>query len=179
MTPETLEDVFIEQIRELYDVEKQLVKALTKMSKAAESEDLAEGLRQHLQETEGHVQRLEQIFEQCGEKPRAKACKAIRGLIEDSTPEIKGKGPLQDLAIIESGQKAEHYEIAAYGNARTLAAKLGKEDAVSLLEETLEEEKAADRKLTQVTPPILDAASEGMEEEEGEEVEEEEELEEV
>ncbi len=175
MMPNTLEDVFIEQIRELYDVEKQLVKALTKMSKAAESEDLAEGLRQHLEETENHVQRLEQIFEQCGEKPKAKPCKAIRGLIEDSKTELKGKSAMQDLAIIESGQKAEHYEIAAYGNARTLAEKLAKDDAVSLLEETIEEEKAADQKLTEVTPPILDAAAEIGEEA----VEEEEELEEV
>jgi ferritin-like metal-binding protein YciE len=176
MKPHTLEDVFIEQIRELYDVEKQLVRALPKMAKSAESEELAEGLRAHLVETNEHVQRLEQIFEMCDEKPRVKASKGIRGLIEDSKLEMNGKGPFQDLAIIESAQKAEHYEISAYGNAKTLAGKLGKGGAVSLLERTLQEEKAADKKLTEVTPAILDNATQFGE---GEEEEAEAELEEV
>jgi ferritin-like metal-binding protein YciE len=158
MKPTTLEDVFIEQVRELYDVEKQLVRALPKMAKASESEELAAGLRAHLAETNEHVLRLERIFELCDEKPKAKPSKAIRGLIEDSKQELNGKGPFQDLAIIESGQKAEHYEISAYGNARMLAEKLGKEDVVALLQRTLQEEKAADEKLTEVTPPILNEA---------------------
>jgi ferritin-like metal-binding protein YciE len=164
----------MEQIRELYDVEKQLVRALPKMAKAADSEELAEGLRAHLVETEEHVERLDQVFRACDQKAKAKPCKAIRGLIEDAKPELKESGPLQDLAIIESGQKAEHYEIAAYGNARTLAERLGKDDVVSLLDQTLEEEKAADKKLSEVTPAILD-----REEQQRTEVETEEELENV
>ncbi len=176
MKPNTLEDVFIEQVRELYDVEKQLVRALTRMAKAAELDELAEALRTHLVETEEHVQRLEQIFDLCDEKPKAKACKAIRGLIEDAKTELRERGPLQDIAIIEAGQKAEHYEISGYGTARTLAEKLGKDDVVSLLQQTLDEEKAADKKLTDLTPAILDSAEEAGE---GEEAEAEEELEEV
>jgi ferritin-like metal-binding protein YciE len=174
--PNTLEDVFIEQIRELYDVEKQLVRGLTKMAKAADSGQLAEALRTHLVETEEHVQRLEQIFEMCDEKPKARACKAIRGLTEDAKAEMRERGPIQDIAIIEAGQKAEHYEISGYGTARTLAEKLGKDDVVSLLQKTLDEEKAADGKLTELTPPILDRVEQAGE---GEEVEAEEELEEV
>jgi ferritin-like metal-binding protein YciE len=174
--PNTLEDVFIEQIRELYDVEKQLVRGLTKMAKAADSNQLAEALRTHLVETEEHVLRLEQIFELFDEKPKAKACKAIRGLIEDAKTEMRERGPLQDIAIIEAGQKAEHYEISGYGTARTLAEKLGKDDVVSLLQKTLDEEKAADGKLTELTPPILDRVEQAGE---GEEAETEEELEEV
>jgi ferritin-like metal-binding protein YciE len=174
--PNTLEDVFIEQIRELYDVEKQLVRGLTRMAKAADSDQLAEALRTHLVETEEHVQRLEQIFEQCDEKPKAKSCKAIRGLIEDAKTELRERGPLQDIAIIEAGQKAEHYEISGYGTARTLAEKLGKDDVVSLLQKTLDEEKAADGKLTELTPGIFDRVEQAGE---GEEAEVEEELEEV
>jgi ferritin-like metal-binding protein YciE len=174
--PNTLEDVFIEQIRELYDVEKQLVRGLNKMAKAADSNQLAEALRTHLVETEEHVLRLEQIFELFDEKPKAKACKAIRGLIEDAKTEMRERGPLQDIAIIEAGQKAEHYEISGYGTARTLAEKLGKDDVVSLLQKTLDEEKAADGKLTELTPPILDRVEQAGE---GEEAETEEELEEV
>jgi ferritin-like metal-binding protein YciE len=180
MKPNSLEDVFMEQIRELYDVEKQLVRALPKMVKAADSEELAEGLRAHLVETEEHVRRLDQVFEACDQKAKAKPCKAIRGLIEDAKPELREKGPLQDLAIIESGQKAEHYEIAGYGNARTLAERLGKSEVVALLDRTLQEEKAANRKLTEATPAILDREEESRSGEETEEVEEtEEELENV
>ena len=168
MKPNTLEDVFIEELRDLYDAEKQLVRALPKMAKAAKSEELAEGLRAHLIETNEHVVRLEKIFGMCDEKPKAKSCKAIRGLIEESSLEPRAKNALQDFAIIESGQKAEHYEIAAYGNLRTLAERLGKDDAIALIQQTLKEEKAANAKLTEVTPAILNGAMamvEGEEEE--------------
>lgn len=165
MALHTLKDVFMEQMREIYDTEKQLVKALTKMAKAAESEDLAEAIRTHLEETQEHVDRVERIFEMCEEKARGKICHAIRGVIEDAKMEMQGKGPLQDLAIIESGQKAEHFEIGAYGTAKALAEKLGRRDVVSLIEETLQQEKAADRKLTELTPPILEDASRIGEEE--------------
>ena len=160
----TIEDVFLDQIRGLYDVEKQLVRALPKMAKAAESEELAEGLRSHLVETNEHVSRLEQIFDLCGEIPKARPCKTLRALIAESKPEAAMKGPIQDLMIIRAGQEAEHIEMASYGNARTLAEKLGKGDVVELLDQTLKEEKAADQKLTEVTPSILDRAEVGDEE---------------
>ena len=175
MTPNTLKDVFMEQIRSLYDIEKQLVQALPKMVKAADSEELAEGLRSHLVQTKEHVLRLDKVFHLCGEKPRAKPCQAIRGLIEESKAGLADKGPLQDLAIIEAGQTAEHIEMAGYGNARTLAEKLGKADVAELLEATLKEEKAADEKLTEVTPGILD----GVEGPGVDDAETEEELEEI
>ena len=158
MKPNTIENLFLDQIRGLYDVEKQLVRALPKMAKAAESEELAEGLRSHLVETNEHVSRLEQIFDLCGETPKVRACKTIRALIAESKPVATMKGPIQDLMIIRAGQEAEHIEMASYGNARTLAEKLGKKDAVELLEQTLEEEKNADKKLTEVTPSIMDRA---------------------
>ena len=161
----TIEDVFLDQIRGLYDVEKHLVRALPKMAKAADSEELAEGLRSHLVETNEHVLRLEQIFDLCGETPKARACKTLRALIEESKVDAASKGPIQDLLIIRAGQEAEHIEMASYGNARTLAEKLGKDDVVELLDQTLKEEKAADQKLTEVTPSIMDRAEVGDAEE--------------
>jgi ferritin-like metal-binding protein YciE len=156
MKANTLKDVLLEQIRSLYDMEKHLVLALPKMAQAADSEVLTEGLRAHLVETNEHVKRLEHIFKIFDETPKAKPCQAIRGLIEESKAALAEKGTLQDLAIIAAAQTAEHIEMAGYGNARTLAEKLGKGDVVALLDKTLKEERAADEKLTEVTPAILD-----------------------
>jgi ferritin-like metal-binding protein YciE len=155
----TLEEVLIEHLRDLYDAEKNLVRALPKMAKASESEELAEAFRGHLEETKQHVVRLEQVFEQFDQKARAKACKAMRGLIEEGGEAASEEGSLSDLAIIAAAQKVEHYEISAYGTAIAWAEKLGNRKAAALLEETLEEEKAADSKLTGVTNDILEAAS--------------------
>jgi ferritin-like metal-binding protein YciE len=165
----TLQDVLIDHLRDLYDAEKQLVKALPKMAKAADSEDLADGIRAHLEETKGHVERLEKVFELFDEKPRAKACKAIRGLIEEGSEAASEEGTLSDLAIIAACQKVEHYEISAYGTAKAWAERLDNRAAVDLLDQTLEEERSADSKLTEVCDTILEVAvNVGQEEEEPE-----------
>jgi ferritin-like metal-binding protein YciE len=154
----TLDEVLIDHLRDLYDAEKNLVKALPKMAKASDSEDLAGAIRSHLEETKGHVERLEQVFETFNQKPRAKACKAIRGLIEEGGEAASDEGALSDLAIIAAAQKVEHYEISAYGTAIAWARRLGNDKAVSLLQETLKEEKAADSKLTDLSGPVIDHA---------------------
>jgi ferritin-like metal-binding protein YciE len=163
----TLEEVFIDHIRDLYDAEKNLVKALPKMAKSADSEELADAIRNHLEETKNHVVRLEQVFAKFDEKPRAKACKAMRGLIEEGGEAASDEGALSDLAIIAAAQKVEHYEISAYGTAKAWAEKLGNREAVKLLDETLKEEKAADAKLTEVSGLVIENT--GREEEELEE----------
>ena len=166
----TLQEALIDHLRDLYDAEKQLVKALPKMAKAADSEDLAGAIQDHLEQTKGHVQRLEQVFEQFDEKARAKACKAIRGLIEEGGEAASDEGSLADLAIIAAAQKVEHYEISAYGTAKAWAEKLGRNEVVELLNATLGEERAADSKLTQITNTILEDASRlGQNQEEEEE----------
>lgn len=166
----TLEDVLIEHLRDLYDAEKNLVRALPKMAKAAGSEELADAIRDHLEQTKHHVERLEQVFEQLNEKPRAKACKAIRGLIEEGGEATQEEGSLSDLMIIAAAQKVEHYEISAYGTAKAWAQQLGNQQVVDLLDETLEEEKAADSKLTQISNDVLSQAGQQEPEEELEEV---------
>jgi len=168
----TLEEVLIDHLRDLYDAEKNLVKALPKMAKAADSEELATAIRDHLEETKGHVQRLEQVFEHLDEKPRAKACKAMRGLIEEGSEAASEEGSLSDLAIIAAAQKVEHYEISAYGTAKAWAEQLGNQDIVKLLDATLKEEKAADTKLTELSGPVLQNAGKVGQEEEEPEMEE-------
>ena len=155
----SLKDVLIDHLRDLYDAEKNLVKALPKMAKAADSKGLADAIRDHLEQTKHHVERLDQVFEAFGEKPKAKLCKAIRGLIEEGGEAAAEEGSLSDLAIIAAAQKVEHYEISAYGTAKAWAEKLGNSKAVDLLDQTLEEEKTADLKLTEITDDILEAAS--------------------
>jgi len=158
MSMTTLEDLLVEQIRDLYDAEKQLVRALPKMAEAATSEDLQEGIRSHLEETKNQVSRLERIFEELEIPAKGKACKAMRGLVEEgaeAASDEKSDEPLTDLAIIASAQRVEHYEISAYGTARAIATQLGKENIASLLEETEEEEKAADMKLTDIAADLM------------------------
>jgi ferritin-like metal-binding protein YciE len=155
----TLEDVLIDHLRDLYDAEKNLVRALPKMAKAADSEELADAIREHLEQTKQHVDRLEQVFGHLDEKPRAKACKAIRGLIEEGGEAASEEGTLSDLAIIAAAQKVEHYEISAYGTAKAWAEQIGNQEVADLLGETLDEEKAADSKLTDVSSAILASAA--------------------
>jgi ferritin-like metal-binding protein YciE len=147
----TLNELFVEELRDLYDAEKQLTKALPKMAKAASSDKLRAAFEEHLQQTEGHVERLEQIFEALGEKATGKKCAAMAGLVKEGD-EIASETepPVRDAGLIAAAQKVEHYEIAGYGAARTHAELLGQEDAVELLEETLEEEKETDAKLTEL-----------------------------
>jgi len=159
----TLRETFIEEIADLYDAEKQLLKALPKMAKAAGHEELKSGFETHLEETQTHVERLEEVFEAFGEKPRAKKCKGMQGLIQEGEDLIKKDEG--DAALICAAQKVEHYEIAAYGSLKSWAELLDQEDAAALLDETLNEEKATDDKLTQVAESVINAEEKEEEEE--------------
>jgi ferritin-like metal-binding protein YciE len=146
----SLHDMFIDELRDAYDAEKQLTKALPKLARAAVSDELREAFESHLTETQGHVTRLEQVFASLEEKPRGKHCDGIAGIIEE------GKGVIEedieesaiDACLIAAGQRAEHYEIAAYGSLVAWARAMDHADVAHILEETLDEEKAADEKLT-------------------------------
>jgi len=170
----TLEDLLVDQLQDLYDAEKQLVKALPKMAKAATSDELQQTIREHLEETQNQVSRLEQAFEHLDKPAKSKACKAMRGLIEEGNEVISedAEDPFNDLGIIAAAQRVEHYEISAYGTARTLAEHLGQDEVASLLEETEEEEKAADGKLNDVAMSLYEEADTAAESEEEEEQEE-------
>jgi ferritin-like metal-binding protein YciE len=152
MKIENMEDLFLAEIEDLYDCEKRLTKALPKMAKASVSPELRRAFEAHLQETQGHVERLERVFSEMGKKPKAETCEAIKGLIEEGEEMISNtdESPVRDAGIIAAANRVEHYEIAAYGSARTFAQTLGLNSAVSLLGQTLEEEKKADMKLTQL-----------------------------
>ncbi|MCR6657092.1 MAG: ferritin-like domain-containing protein [Opitutus sp.] len=145
-------DLLIHELKDLYSAETQLVKALPKMAKGANSDELKKALEQHLEETQEHVARLERIGEQLGESMKGKKCKAMEGLVEEGkeTLEEEGDPSVLDLAIIGAAQKVEHYEIAGYGTARTLAELLGEEDVAEILQETLDEEGNADKTLTEI-----------------------------
>ncbi len=148
----TLEELFLEELRDLYDAEKQLTKALPKMARAASSEELRAAFEEHLQQTEGQVERLEQIFESLGEKATGKKCAAMAGLVKEGdeiASEVEGTA-VRDAGLIAAAQKVEHYEIAGYGSARTHAQMIGNEEAAQLLEETLDEEKETDERLTEL-----------------------------
>lgn len=166
-----LTELFLEELADVYSAEQQLTKALPKLAEAANSPELKEAIEQHLEETEEHVRRVEQVFESFDEKPYAKKCKAMAGIIaegEDVMDE-ESEANLKDAAIIAAAQKAEHYEIAMYGTLRTWASLLEKDEAESLLEETLEEERSADERLTGIAESINTEAEHGSEEEEEEE----------
>jgi ferritin-like metal-binding protein YciE len=163
-----LRETFIEELKDLYDAEKQLIKALPKMAKAAEHEELKAAFEDHLQETETHVERLEQVFSIFGETAKGKKCKAMQGLVEEGQDLIDEEEG--DAALICAAQKVEHYEIASYGSLRTWAELLDENEAVDLLQETLDEEKATDEKLTEIAES---AANPEEAEGEGEEAEEE------
>jgi ferritin-like metal-binding protein YciE len=146
----TLHDAFLDELRDLYDAEKQLTKALPKLAKAATSPVLRDAFQTHLEETRGHVDRLEQVMEGLGEKVRGKHCDGIEGIIEEgaSVMEEEFDDATMDACLIAAGQRAEHYEMAAYGTVVAWARAMGHTDAADLLQETLDEEKAADEKLT-------------------------------
>lgn len=148
----TLNDLFLDTLKDIYYAEKQIVKTLPKMAKAAQSPDLRAGFERHLQETEGHVERLDQVFELIGKPARGKTCEAILGIIEEGKSimeDFKGTPPL-DAGLVSAAQAVEHYEIARYGTLRTWAQQLGLTDAVALFEATLKEEEATDKKLSEL-----------------------------
>ena len=147
---QTMNDLFLHTLQDIYYAEKQILKALPKMADAAQSDALRAGLKEHREQTEGHVARLEQIFELLGQPARGKTCPAILGIVEEGKEimgEFKGTQSL-DAGLVFSAQAVEHYEIARYGTLRTWARRLGLAEAASLLEATLGEEVATDRKLT-------------------------------
>lgn len=156
MKVENLRELLIDELRDLYSAETQLTKALPKVAKTATDSELKKAIEHHLKETEGHVQRLEQIFEQIGEKPKGKTCEGMKGLIEEADERISDGGDpaTMDAGLIADAQRVEHYEISAYGSARTFANLLGERQIVQLLEATLKEEKAADAKLNSIAEGI-------------------------
>lgn len=151
-TLNSMEDLFINQIEDLYDAEKRITKALPKMIDAATSSNLKEALQHHLTETEGHVTRLERIFSGLNRTPERETCEAMKGLLSEGEEMIKADGApdVKDAALIAAAQRVEHYEMSGYGTARTFAQRLGYTDAASLLQSTLREEMAADKKLTEI-----------------------------
>lgn len=151
-TEKTLNDLFLDTLKDIYYAERQIVKTLPKMAKAASSAELKAGFEKHLEETEGHVERLEQIFELLNKPARGKTCDAILGIIEEGKSimdEFKGTTAL-DAGLVSAAQAVEHYEIARYGTLKTWAQQLGLSEAVTLLDATLQEEVATDKKLSQV-----------------------------
>ena len=174
MAAENLHELFVEELRDMYDAEKQLTKALPKMAKSAESDELRSAFEEHLDITRMHVGRVEEVFKLMGMAARGKACKGMKGLIEEGQEKMEElEGSTLDAALIASAQKVEHYEIAAYGTLATWAETLNMQDAKDLLGQTLEEERETDEKLTAIAGEINPEAEQ---EEEGEEEEEEEEM---
>lgn len=168
---EGLRDLFVDGLKDIYWAEKALTKAIPKMIKNATSEELIEALTNHLEETQEQVERLEEVFVSIGETPQAKKCEAMIGLIKEAEEIMKNteKGMVRDAGIIAAGQKVEHYEIATYGTLCSFAKTLGEEEAASLLVETLNEEKGADEKLTEIAESCINVEAVEPEEEKSQE----------
>ena len=156
MKNENLRELLVEELKDLYSAENQLTKALPKVAKNVTDPQLKKAIESHLKETEGHVARLEQIFEQLEKSPKGKTCEGMKGLITEADERIKegGEPAFLDAGLIADAQRVEHYEIAAYGTARTFANLLGEKEIAQLLEATLKEEKAADAKLTSIAESV-------------------------
>ena len=163
----SLRGLYLDELRDLYSAEKQLTKALPKMAKAATSEELRSGFSEHLEQTRGHVERLEQIFEALGERSSGKKCVGMEGLIEEGSELIAGdfEGNVMDAALIGAAQRVEHYEIAAYGTVCAIAELLEETKHLEFLQQTLDEEKQTDEKLTELAQAINVAANDQTSEE--------------
>ena len=162
MPDKGLRELYIDELKDLYNAENQLVKALPKMAKASSSDELRQGFEEHLEQTKGHVQRLEEIFERLEQSPKGKKCAAMEGLVEEGSEMINEdfEDDVRDAGLIGAAQRVEHYEIAAYGTAKAFAEVLGESEDVSLLEATLNEEKETNEKLTQLAEMINKQANE-------------------
>lgn len=162
MKLETLRDLYAEQLKDLYSAETQLVDALPKMAKAASNPQLQRAFQEHLAQTRQHVQRLEQIFQQLGDKPKGQTCKGMEGLIKEGEEMIKMKGDSAaiDAGLIAAAQRVEHYEIAGYGCVRTYAAQIGDSQGAMLLQQTLDEEGMTDKRLTQLAEQVINLEAE-------------------
>lgn len=152
----TLDDLYVDELRDLYSAENQLLKALPKMAKAADNQDLKAGFEEHLEQTEGHVERLENIFDALDKSPKGKKCKAMEGLVEEGSEVIKEEmaSEVKDAALIAAAQRVEHYEMAGYGTVRTYAEILDYSDAAELLQSTLDEEGDTNKKLTKLAKKL-------------------------
>lgn len=157
MKLETLHDLYVSELKDLYNAENQLLKALPKMAKAASSPELAQAFTDHLEQTQGHVERLESIFEKLEVSPKGKVCKAMKGLLEEGKDVMAENADpsVMDAALIAAAQRVEHYEMAGYGCVRTFARLLGEEYAADLLQETLDEEGSADKALTELAESVI------------------------
>jgi ferritin-like metal-binding protein YciE len=168
MTENSLKQLYVDELKDLYSAETQLTKALPKMAKAASSEELQQGFEEHLEQTKGHVERLQKIFGMLDEKPTGKKCQGMEGLIKEGaeTMEEDFEDAVMDSALISAAQRVEHYEIAGYGTVIAFAELLGESEQASLLRETLEEEKETDEKLTELAQEINAQANGGASEDE-------------
>jgi len=157
MKLDTLQKLYTDELRDLYNAENQLLKALPKMAKGASSEELKDAIEKHLEQTRGHVQRLEKVFDQLGEKAKGKTCRAMKGLVEEGSEILKedGDDSVIDAGIIVAAQKVEHYEIASYGSVRTFANLLGQNKAAELLQATLDEESEANELLNRLAETVV------------------------
>ena len=156
MSVDTMEKLFVDELKDLYSAENQITKALPKLAKASTSEDLRAAFESHLGETEEQIKRLEEIFTMLDVSPKGKTCVAMKGLLEEGSEVLEDtqEGAVRDAAMISAAQRVEHYEMAGYGSVRTYAELLGQDEIVALLSETLEEEKSADSKLTEISKSI-------------------------
>ena len=170
-TMRTLEDLFLDKLKDIHDAERRITKALPKMARVASSEELANAFQEHLQQTEEQIQRLDQIFESMEKQPGRKTCHGMVGLLEEGQElmDKEGHEPVLDAGLIAAAQEVEHYEIAAYGCLKTWANLLGMKDAAKLLETSLQEEESTDQKLNQLASSVNEQAMEGPEEEEEQE----------
>ncbi len=162
MTKDSLRELYVDELKDLYSAEKQLTKALPKMAKAASSDELRQGFEDHLEQTKGHVERLDEIFSQLGAKATGKKCMGMEGLVKEGA-EIMGEDfseDVMDAALISAAQRVEHYEIAAYGTVIAFANLLGESEQAELLQETLQEERETDEKLTELSEQINMQANE-------------------
>ena len=160
MSVATMEELFVDELKDLYSAEKQITKALPKMVKGATSEELKQAFMSHLEETKGQITRLEQAFGMLGKKPNGKTCVGMKGVLEEGSEMLEDtdKGEVRDAGLISAAQRVEHYEMAGYGSARDFAKLLGLSEIAALLDETLEEEKLADKKLTGISKAVNSAA---------------------
>jgi len=168
MSVATAEELFVDELKDIYSAEKQAVKAFPKLAKAVQSEELKQAMQDHLEQTKGQVERLDRIFEILEERSSGKTCAGMKGLVEEAQSQVEEieKGPVLDCAMIGALQRIEHYEIAAYGTAATLAEAMGHDEVKELLGETLEEEKKTDERLTEVAQSVnSEALSESGEDE--------------
>jgi ferritin-like metal-binding protein YciE len=168
MTIETLDSLLEEELKDIYDAEKQLVRALPKMAKAASNEQLKSAFQEHLEQTKGHVERLEQIFGLLEVKPKGKPCAAMKGLITEGqeTMEEDASEAVLDAMLITAARKVEHYEISGYGTLRSIAEKIGNTEVAELLQITLNEEEQTDQKLTEISQSVLGEIGTGEDEDE-------------